>query len=224
MTYSEYIAYHLRGDAGVEERTIAALCRSLRLSKWGAFELVYYYAMTYHIPSALDMLNGERDMSKLKFRTDRRYVRCHGAFGRMLKELTMDKFADLLKVRTTTEAYKLVSSWYYFGRYAAYLFLEVWINVCSPGWTDDMRPGWEPGENYTKGAQILAGSNDRAALDAFLDRVRKDTGDNVFAIETSLCAVAKFEKGTRYDGYYTERMLSDANGTRWHHLIYSLVS
>lgn len=224
MTYSEYIAYHLRGDAGVEERTIAALCRALRLSKWGAFELVYYYTMTYHIPSALDMLYGERDMSKLKFRTDRRYVRCHGAFGRMLKELTMDKFADLLKVRTTTEAYKLVSSWYYFGRYAAYLFLEVWINVCSPGWTDDLRPGWEPGENYTKGAQILAGSNDRAALDAFLDRVRKDTGDNVFAIETSLCAVAKFEKGTRYDGYYTERMLSDANGTRWHHLIYSLVS
>lgn len=224
MTYSEYIAYHLRGDAGVEERTIAALCRSLRLSKWGAFELVYYYSMTYHIPSALDMLNGERDMSKLKFRTDRRYVRCHGAFGRMLKELTMDKFSDLLKVRTTTEAYKLVSSWYYFGRYAAYLFLEVWINVCSPGWTDDLRPGWEPGENYTKGAQILAGSNDRAALDAFLDRVRKDTGDNVFAIETSLCAVAKFEKGTRYDGYYTERMLSDASGTRWHHLIYSLVS
>lgn len=224
MTYSEYIAYHLRGDAGVEERTIAALCRSLRLSKWGAFELVYYYTMTYHIPSALDMLYGERDMSKLKFRTDRRYVRCHGAFGRMLKELTMDKFADLLKVRTTTEAYKLVSSWYYFGRYAAYLFLEVWINVCNPGWTDDLRPGWEPGENYTKGAQILAGSNDRAALDAFLDRVRKDTGDNVFAIETSLCAVAKFEKGTRYDGYYTERMLNDAEGTRWHHLIYSLAS
>jgi len=182
MTYGEYIAYHLRGDAGVEERTIAALCRQLRLSKWGAFELVYYYAMTYHIPSAL------------------------------------------LKVRSTSEAYQLVSSWYYFGRYAAYLFLEVWMNVCSPGWKDDLKPGWEPDENYTKGAQILAGSNDPAALDAFLDRVRKDTGDNVFAIETSLCAVAKFEKGTRYDGYYTERMLSDATGTRWHHLIYSLAS
>ena len=224
MTYSEYIAYHLRGDAGVEERTIAALCRSLRLSKWGAFELVYYYSMTYHIPSALDMLNGERDMSKLKFRTDRRYVRCHGAFGRMLKELTMDKFADLLKVRTTTEAYKLVSSWYYFGRYAAYLFLEAWCNVAKPGWADDLKPGWEPDENYTKAAVSLAGSNERAALDAFLDRVRKDTGDNVFAIETSLCAVAKFAKGTRYDGYYTERMLQDAKGTRWESIIYRLAS
>lgn len=170
------------------------------------------------------MLHGERDMRKLKFRTDRRYVRCHGAYGRMLKELTQDKLAALLKVRSTSEAYQLVSSWYYFGRYAAYLFLEVWMNVCSPGWKDDLKPGWEPGENYTRGAQILAGSNDPAALDAFLDRVRKDTGDNVFAIETSLCAVSKFEKGTRYDGYYTERMLSDASGTRWEALIYKLAS
>ena len=224
MTYDEYIAYHLRGDAGVEERTIAALCRALRLSTWGAFQLVYFYSMTYHIPSALDMLHGERDMSKLKFRTDRRYVRCNGAYDRLLDELTMDKFAALLKVRTTTEAYNLVRGWYFFGRYAAYLFLEAWCNVTKPGWADDLKPGWEPGENYTKGAQILAGSNERDALDAFLDRVRKDTEDNVFAIETSLCAVAKFAKKTRYDGYYTERMLQDAKGTRWESIIYRLAS
>jgi len=224
MTYGEYIAYHLRGDAGVEERTIAALCRALRLSIWGAFQLVYFYSMTYHIPSALDMLRGERDMSKLKFRTDRRYVRCNGAYDRLLNGLTMDKFDELLKVKTTTEAYNLVRSWYFFGRYAAYLFLEAWCNVAKPGWADDLKPGWEPGENYTKAAVMLAGSNERAALDAFLDRVRKDTGDNVFAIETSLCAVAKFEKGTRYDGYYTERMLNDANGTHWESIIYRLAS
>lgn len=222
MTYGEYIAYHLRGDAGVEERMIASLCRHFHLPMWDAFRLVYYYAMTYHIPSALDMLNGERDMGKLKFRTDRRYVRCHGAFPRLLQELTPDKLARLIRANTTTEAYKEVSGWYYFGRYAAYLFLEVWINVTHPGWADDLRPGWEPGENYTKGAQILAGSKDRAALDAFLVRARKDTGDNTFAIETSLCAVAKFVKGTRWDGYYTERMLSDAAGTRWETLIYKL--
>ena len=34
--------------------------------------------------------------------------------------------------------------------------------------------------------------------------------DNVFALETSLCAVEKFRKGTRYNGYYTERMLNEA--------------
>lgn len=225
MTYDEYIAYHLRGDAGVEERTIAALCRALRLSTWGAFQLVYFYSMTYHIPSALDMLHEERDMSKLKFRTDRRFVAfVPERFDRLLAELTPDKFDRLQKARTTTAAYNEVRSWYYFARYAAYLFCEAWAHVSKPGWKDDLKPGWEPGENYTRGAQILAGSNERSALDAFLDRVRKDTGDNVFAIETSLCAVAKFEKGTRWDGYYTERMLNDAEGTRWGALIYKLAS
>ena len=222
MTYQEYIAYHLRGDAGVEERMIASLSRAFSLAPWDRFRLIYYYTMTYHIPSALDMLNGTLEMSRLKFRTDRRYVRCNGAFPRLLAGLSQDKFAALQGCRTTKEAYDIVRKWYFFGRYAAYLFLEVYINVFGPGWKDDLYPDWEPDENYTKGAVSITGTSDHAALNAFLDRARLDTADNVFAIETSLCAVAKFDKGTRWDGYYTERMLSDAEGTRWSALIYRL--
>lgn len=76
MNYAEYISYHTQGDAGVEERMIASLCHHFALSEWDSFRLIYYYTMTYHIPSALDMLlGGERDIKKLQFRTDRRYVR-----------------------------------------------------------------------------------------------------------------------------------------------------
>ena len=223
MTYEEYIAYHIRGDAGVEERMIAALCRHLRLTGWDAFRLIYYYTMTYHIPSALDMLEGERDMRRLKFRTDRRYVRCNGAFPRLLEELTPDKYVRLHAVTTTSEAYDEVRSWYFFGRYAAYLFLEVWCHVFDPAWVDNLVPGWEPGENYTRGAVSLARSNAKDDLNNFINQARKDTQDNVFSLETSLCAIAKFDKGTRWDGYYTERMLADAKGTRWEALIFSLV-
>lgn len=222
MTYEQYISYHRRGDAGVEERMIASLCRHLRLSPWDSFRLIYFYTMTYHIPSALDMLNGERDIKRLKFRTDRRYVRCNGAFQRLLLELTEDKFKAVKACARTSDAYKVVRSWYFFGRYAAYLFLEVWANVFHPDWVDDLLPDWEPDENYTKGAVIVAGSNERSVLDKFLVRAEKDAEDNVFAIETSLCAVAKFAKGTRWDGYYAERMLSDADGTPWKDLIFAL--
>lgn len=222
MTYQEYIAYHNRGDAGVEERMIASLARRLNLSEWDSFRLIYFYTMTYHIPSALDMLQGERDIKRLKFRTDRRYVRCHGAFPRLLSELTEDKFQAVKGCTRTSDAYKEVRGWYFFGRYAAYLFLEVWGNVFHPDWVDDLYPDWEPNENYTKGAVSLARSNAKDDLDAFLDCARIDTQDNVFAIETSLCAVEKFRKGTRWDGYYTERMLADADGTRWKNLIYQL--
>lgn len=105
MTYEEYIAYHRQGDAGVEERMIASLCRYYGLNEWDSFRLIYYYTMTYHIPSALAMLlEGERDMKKLKFRTDRRYVRCNGAYKRLLEELFYEKLAQLHECKTTAEA------------------------------------------------------------------------------------------------------------------------
>ena len=99
MTYQDYIAYHRQGDAGVEERMIASLCRHYALSAWDSFRLIYYYTMTYHIPSALAMLlEGERDIKKLHFRTDRRYVRCNGAYPRLLSELKQEKQERLLRV------------------------------------------------------------------------------------------------------------------------------
>lgn len=224
MTYEEYIAYHRQGDAGVEERMIASLCRHFALSRWNAFRLIYFYTMTYHIPSALAMLiDGEREMKRLHFRTDRRYVRCNGAFHRLLQELTRDKYDRLLAVKTTQEAYDEVNTWYFFGRYTAYLFLEVYCNVFKPQWDDNVKYGWEPNENYTKGAVSITRSNEKDVLDKFLSKAKIDARDNAFAIETSLCAVAKFNKGTRWNGYYTERMLEEAKGTKYETIIYQLV-
>lgn len=224
MNYQEYIAYHRRGDAGVEERMIASLCRYYSLSAWDSFRLIYFYTMTYHIPSALSMLlEGERNIKRLKFRTDRRYVRCNGAYPRLLKELNEEKHERLLKVTNTRDAYNEVKSWFFFGRYAAYLFLEVYVNVFKPNWVDNITYAWEPDENYTKGAISVTRSNDKSVLDKFLIQAKKDAEDNAFAIETSLCAVAKFIKGTRWDGYYTERMLEEAKESKYSDVIYSLV-
>lgn len=225
MTYDEYIAYHNQGDAGAEERMIASLCRHFALSGWDAFRFIYFYTMTYHIPSALSMLiDGERDIKRLKFRTDRRYVRCNGAYSRLLQELTQDKYDRLLVVKTTQEAYNEVRGWFFFGRYAAYLFLEVYCNVFKPNWEDNITYGWEPDENYTKGAVSIVRSNERVMLDKFLNQARIDTRDNAFAIETSLCAVAKFYKGTRWNGFYTERMLEEAQESKYTSIIYQLAT
>lgn len=215
MTYAEYIAYHKRGDAGVEERMVASLSSRLRLSEWDKFRLIYYYTMTYHIPSALRLLlRGGTKQSELVFRTDRRYVRCNGAYDRLLAELSPKMLQALQACKTTQEAYATVRSWFFFGRYAAFLFLEVYYHCFHPKWQDNLRYKWEVDENYTKGAVSIIGTADKAALDEFLERAKRDTGDNSFAIETSLCAVAKFSKGTRWDGFYTERMLSEADKSR----------
>lgn len=215
MKYQDYITYHRKGDAGVEERTVAHLCSRLHLSEWDGFRLIYFYTMTYNIPSALRLLlKPNTTQQELVFRTDRRYVRCHGAFDRLLKELSPKMLEALKACKTTQEAYDTVRGWFYFGRYAAYLFLEVYCNCFRPQWTDNVVYKWEADENYTKGAASIIGTTDRAALDKFLEQAKRDTGDNAFAIETSLCAVAKFSKGTRWNGFYTERMLDEADKSK----------
>lgn len=161
MTYEQYIRYHLKGDAGVEERTIAKLCKQLGLSAWDSFRLIYFYTMTYNIPSALRLLlDANVKKADLKFRTDRRYVRCHGAYERLLAELTPDKLTALQACTTTSQAYETVRKWYYFGRYASYLLLEVYVNAFHPSWIDDIKYGWESNENYTRGAVLIVGCTD----------------------------------------------------------------
>lgn len=224
MTYDEYIRYHLGGDAGVEERMIASLSAYFGLSRWDSFRLAYYYTTTYHIPSALKLLrNHNAPKSELKFRTDRRYVRIGDTYTRLMAQLSPKLLEQLDRATTTTEQYNVVSGWYFFGRYAAFLFLEVWAKLSGKQIADDLALKFEPEENYTKGAEIIAQTQDKAALSAFIERAKSDTKDNVFSLETSLCAVAKLKKGTRWNGYYTERLLNDIAGSEWENVIVSLL-
>lgn len=224
MTYEEYIQYHNGGDAGVEEKMIGSLSKHFGLSRWNSFRLAYFYATTYHIPSALELLcNPNTPKTELKFRTDRRYVRIGDTFDRIMRELSPKLLEELDKATTTTEQYKIVSNWYYFGRYAAFLFLEVWAKLSGKQIVDDLALKFEPDENYTRGAEIIAGTQNLEELTAFIERAKVDANDNVFALETSLCAVAKLKKGTRWNGFYTERLLDDVKGCQWENLIIKLL-
>lgn len=224
MTYNEYIRYHLGGDAGVEERMIASLSAHFGLSRWDSFRLAYYYTTTYHIPSALKLLRDHNTpKSELKFRTDRRWLRIGDRYDRVMTQLSPKLLDQLDKATTTAEQYDIVSGWYYFSRYASFLFLEVWAKLSGKQITDNLALKFEPEENYTKGAEIIAQTQDKAALSAFIECAKRDTNDNVFSLETSLCAVAKLKKGTRWNGYYTERLLSDIAGSEWENVIVSLL-
>ena len=169
------------------------------------------------------MRNPHTPKSQLKFRTDRRYVRIGDTFDKVMKQLSPKLLEDLDEAMTTTEQYNIVSRWYFFGRYATFLFLEVWAKLSGKQIVDDLALKFEPDENYTKGAEIVAQTQDKALLRAFIERAKRDTCDNVFALETSLCAVAKLKKGTRWNGYYTKRLLDDIAGSKHEHLIVSLL-
>lgn len=203
---------------------IASLSKHFGLSRWNAFRLAYYYTTTYHIPSALKLLqNPKTPKTELKFRTDRRYVRIGDNFDRVMAQLSPRLLEELDKATTTTEQYNIVSSWFFFGRYAAFLFLEVWSKLDSKPVIDNLVLKFDPKENYTKGAQVVTKSKKQADLIKFVENVKRDTGDNVFSIETSLCAVEKLRKGTRWNGFYTERLLNDIRESEWENTIISLL-
>ena len=209
MNLEWYIGYHMRGDASVEERFAADFIKAAGLNSWDAFRFLYYYALTYSLPSAIRLLQcPSTPRQSLVFRTDRRYVGICGRFEKCMKALNRDMQTALHACRTTAEQYRLVTRWYYFGRYAAYLFLECFYKL-NPCIIDNLRMKWIPRENYAKGAAIVSGCRDQRTLDAFVEVVKQRTGDNVFSIETSLCAVEKIRKGTRWDGFYTERFLRE---------------
>lgn len=212
MTYDEYIGYHKRGDASIEERLVANVCKRLNLDEWNSFRLIYLYSTVYHLPSAIKLLyNQNLPKSQVIFRTDRRYVRIGNTYERLLAELTPERMVRLKNINTTKEAYDYVCSWYFFGRYAAYLFLEVYKHLYPDRLPiDDLVCGWEKDENYTNGAALLAQSCDKKALNNLLTSIKRDTGDNTFAIETSLCAVWKMHKKGLTEGYCAERTIKIA--------------
>lgn len=224
MDYEEYIKYHKEGDANVEERLIQKLAKHLNLSRWDSFRLVYYYSITYNIPSALDLLeNPNKPKEQLKFRTDRRWVRQENRFQLLIEQLSPKLMNELDELKTTQEQYEYVVKWYYFARYAVFLFLEVWNKFNEKEIIDNLKLKFEPGENYTKGAEIVAGTKKIDKLTEFIERCKQDTGDDIFSIETSLCAVEKIRKGTRYNGYYTVRLLNDIENSKWESLILQLL-
>lgn len=225
MLYDEksFIDYHLRGDAGVECSLNAKICKALGLSDYDKFRYMYFYSMTYNVDSALDMLKGEREIKRLKFRTDRRYVRCNGAYPKLLAGLNEGKLQELRNCKSTQQLYDSCRRWFFFGRYAAFLILENYMETFKPQVEKNLKMGWEPDENYTKGAELVTGTDDRRELDRFLERCIRATGSNEFSLETSLCAVEKIRKGTRWDGYYTERLIDEMNGSKYKSFVMGLL-
>ena len=212
--FDRFCQYHRNGDAGVEPRTLKNICLQLNLSSYERFKLCYYYQATYQIDSAIRLFNNPLlTKREVLFRTDRRYVRCLNNFERLKEELNHQKFEQLMLCRTTSEAYNLVTQWFFFGRYAAYLFLEAFM-ACEPNYElkDDIVPQWEPGENYTKGALLLFTNCEynKTRLNSLLELLKQSLNDTVFSIETSLCAWEKIRKGTRWNGYYTERLFNES--------------
>lgn len=170
---------------------------------------------------------------RLIFQSDRKYVRMRNTFQTLL-EFYESAFEDIRAVADgpaidLEKQIPAVERWPFFGRFSAYLFLETaaWLTGKE---ILNAEMEWENGQTATSGLLNLYGL-DRAA-DAFdktgrlpkgltqgkmqamaapvLTAIQSAGGNpNITMVETSLCAYRKFFKGSRYNGYYLDRMLEE---------------
>lgn len=183
----------------------------------------------------------------LVFETDRKWVKQEDRFDRMLHQWAymIRNYATVFErqvvennIVRTKKALSIIENWYYFSRYSAYLFIETYCDI------KGLQCQKTSGLNYDGDRMVFAsglfrlyGLDKMAVFCRFKrtlpvdsktfecmiqdvqNRVLTQNGDdNWFKIETSLCAYEKFYRGTRYNGYYADRMLQDINNMKGNHL------
>lgn len=175
----------------------------------------------------------KENKNKLIFQSDRKYIRMKDAFNKCLRFYRENR-NNILRVggRKVLDLKKWiceVESWPHFGRFSSYLFLETIAQLfdCE---ILNAKMEWANGATATSGLMNLYCYDEEAnlfdktrelqepfseeILQAMVEPVLHDIrvkggNDNITMVETSLCAYRKFFKGSRYNGYYLDRMLEE---------------
>ena len=184
---------------------------------------VFYIYNEFPDPDRVDLKRLERWWNANKrhviFQTDRRRIKNNDQFVPAVKsymELTRGRADRYFNTKSWKLMYERITAIHGFGRFSVFNHLDA-INTithqsvmlpyldmrdavsCRSGiaWSMD-RP-----DLVTKGR--LPGSDLKMLHNEFI-RLLKTHDGNVFQVETTLCAYAKYRKGQRYIGYYIERM------------------
>lgn len=238
----------MNGDGDCNGQVLRAYAEANVLSEQDCFDLSYFYATTYCCASAVFMYKrrGEivRDAERfanesvglLVFESDRHWVAQDKRLNKMLKEWAQGKSVYDFKAAAMSgefiyinQALEYVQRWYYFSRYAAYLFIETFCDLTGYSIT------YPNGLDYGKDRMLFASGMfryygmdalaektrltrklpvDNKTFDNMVKRLQADVkrcngDDNWLKLETSLCAYEKMFRGTRYNGYYADRMLAE---------------
>lgn len=170
---------------------------------------------------------------RLVFQSDRKYIRMRDAFNKCLQFYAGNReliraFGGLGEL-DLKKWIPVVEGWPYFGRFSAYLFLETIAQLIDCRVLNAAME-WGNGATATSGLLNLYCYDEAASrfdrertlvppftegalelmLEPVLSEIRAQGGDaNITMVETSLCAYRKFFKGSRYNGYYLDRMLEE---------------
>lgn len=202
-------------------------------------EAVLLYSLTYSVPTTivilckLDELNKNpkefwnKYKKKLLFQSDRKYVKINdrfiGGYFDFKKQDIFGKLRDKTFV-DLEKAVEMVEKCYSYGRFSAFLFLETYGTIFNCEFLNN-KLDWKNGSTVTSGMFNVLGQDDKAnewdkhhkipinteyfdkIANYLLDKVT--IGKKLAILETNLCAYRKLFKGSRYIGYYSDRVLEE---------------
>lgn len=204
----EFVRYHNGCDGECNGILLKAWADSKELDSADRFDLAFFYATVYNIPSAIFML-GERgritgdpkgwckqNSQRLIFQSDRRYMRCNSALERTLEHFSASLAGggEYLQATVngteidTAKAIRLCQEWPNFGRFGAYLFTETLTYLMGLSSTNAPRFDFKNGATATSGLMNLFGL-DREA-DEFDRRKRIPEGVSLAQLDAFLATIA----------------------------------
>lgn len=244
----EFVQYHMNGDGECNTVVLVEWANKHSLDFQERFELAYFFSITYAVESAIILFEerenalkhiktwSQENKRKIVFQSDRKYMRMKDSFEKCLewfkKHRNVENFLNMVQVGEVINletAINFIEGWTMFGRFSAFLFLEMFVNLIGAE-IENTTIDWKHGNTATSGLLNIFGY-DKAAnafdktgqlaipaekmdeyLETLIHMIEKAGGSkNVTEIETSLCAYRKFYKGSRYNGYYLDRMLEEIN-------------
>lgn len=173
----EFVRYHNGCDGECNGILLAAWADMKGLTEPERFNLAFFYATVYNIPSAIHMLNGvseiksdpdgwcSKNRERLIFQSDRRYMRCNNALERTLGHFSRNLAGGESYIQATVKdgridtkrAIELCQEWPNFGRFGAYLFTETLTYVLHLESANSPRFDFRNGATATSGLMNLFG-------------------------------------------------------------------
>lgn len=167
----------------------------------------------------------------LYFNPDRKYIKYNDQLVESVKSFVQSmgaypyrKYYGICRDSGFDGVYKFIQkNWRFFGPHGAYLFFDAVYGLLPEDYVDPEHLDWKRcGKTVGQGMAHMLYMDELAeqppasygpdVLEKFnkiVDKMAELSGKPKVVIESTLCAFRKFFKGTRYDGYYADRMLAE---------------
>lgn len=226
--YCMLVPYANKADLSTEERVWLAYLYGLSYSCTTAIRMFEALSEPQHLRGSQVKKFWVAEKPTLYFNPDRKYIKNNDQVALALKSVKTDLgdsslLSRVLEVSQEGQSFDglyryIQKTWKFFGPHGSYLFFDALYGLCPEVYVDPTHLDWKHcGKTVPEGMAHMLYQDELiqthtfpfVVYDRMVDKLQQTTGQPKVLIESVLCAFRKFFKGTRYVGYYADRMLEE---------------